>query len=286
VAYESTVCGEFGASSGYYQRAVEVAERLCDPSSITFATAMHGWLAFLLGEWDRAREDSDRAVSVSRQADVSWAAAYALLHRGQLRLAEGRWEEAAPYLVEAVTHAGRGGDLQALRQAAGLLAELEILTGRPGDAHARLVPLLDRPGLEEYDVTALLPVLAWAHLALGEVAKAEQVAERAIRRTRPEGLRLVLVDALRVQAMVAMSQERWQDAERALAEGITLAQAMPYPYAEARLLHLVGRLQADRGRPEAAREQLGAALAIFQRLGARKDVEQVEQDLAARSSVE
>jgi tetratricopeptide (TPR) repeat protein len=221
---------------------------------------------------------------MSRQMGVFWAAPYALLHRGQLRLAEGQSDEASQYLDEAVALAGRGGDVQALRQAASLLAEVEILTGRPGDARARLVPLLDRPGLEEYDVTALLPVLAWAHLALGEVAQAGDVVEQAIRRTRPEGLRLALVEALRVRAMVAARQERWEEAERALAEGLALAQAMPYPYAEARLLHLSGRLHADRGQPAAARERLATALAIFQRLGARTDVEQVERDLAARGT--
>jgi hypothetical protein len=59
---------------------------------------------------------------------------------------------------------------------------------------------------------------------------------------------------------------------------------MPYPYAEARLLHLSGRLQAQVGKPEAAQQQLMAALAIFQRLGARKAIEQVEQDLAIRAT--
>jgi tetratricopeptide (TPR) repeat protein len=281
VAYTSTVCGEFGASRGYYQRAVEVAERLSDPHSITFASAIHGWLAFMLGEWDRAQEDSDRAVSVSRQARMPWAAAYALLHRGQLRLAEGKWEEAFHYLEEAVALAGRGGDLQALRQAAGLLAELEILAGRADAAHARLVPLLDRPGLEEYDVTAILPALAWAHLELDEVAQAADIVERALQRTRPENLRLALVDALRVQALVATRQEQWQEAEQAVAEGIALARSMPYPYAQARLLHLSGRLHTQAGKPETARERLATALAIFQRLGARNDIKQVERDLAA-----
>jgi hypothetical protein len=55
---------------------------------------------------------------------------------------------------------------------------------------------------------------------------------------------------------------------------------MPYPYAEARLLHLAGRLHAQVGKPEAAREQLAAAQAIFQRLGARKDVEGTERLLS------
>jgi uncharacterized protein HemY len=223
---------------------------------------------------------------MSRQVGVLWAAPYALLYHGQLCLAEGQWDEAARSLEEACAQAERSGDLQALRPAAGLLAELKLLTARPEAARARLVPLLDRPGLEETDVTALLPVLAWAHLELGEVAQARDVVERAIRRTRPENLRLVLVDALRVQAMVAARQEQWEEAARAVEEGVALARSMPYPYAEARLMHLAGRLHAQVGKPEAARQRLAAALTIFQRLGARKDIEQVEHDLAAYAPVE
>ena len=40
-----------------------------------------------------------------------------------------------------------------------------------------------------------------------------------------------------------------------------------------------GEMHVRKGEPEAARERLEAALAIFRRLGARKDAERVEQAL-------
>jgi hypothetical protein len=87
------------------------------------------------------------------------------------------------------------------------------------------------------------------------------------------------VDALRVQAMVATRQGRWEDAERILEEGLSLARSMSYPYAEGRLLQVYGEMHEVKGGPEPARERLEAALAIFRRLGARKDIERVEQTL-------
>ena len=69
-------------------------------------------------------------------------------------------------------------------------------------------------------------------------------------------------------------------AESALREGITLARAMPYPYAEARLLQEQGQLSLQQDEREPAQEHLEAALAIFRRLGARKDIERTEQLLA------
>src|SRR5205085_4327416 len=123
-------------------------------------------------------------------------------------------------------------------------------------AHTRLVPLLDRPGLEETGVTALLPLLAWAHLELGELAETERVVTQAIRRMRADNNRLDLVDALRVQAMVAIRQERWEVVQAALEEGLALARSVPYPYAEGRLLHVYGEMHLQKGEPGPARERL------------------------------
>jgi hypothetical protein len=55
---------------------------------------------------------------------------------------------------------------------------------------------------------------------------------------------------------------------------------MSYPHVEGRLLHVYGLLHVAKGEPGPAQERLEAALAIFRRLGSRKDAEQVEQALA------
>jgi hypothetical protein len=67
------------------------------------------------------------------------------------------------------------------------------------------------------------------------------------------------------------------EAQAALEEDLALVRPMPYPYAEARLLQVYGMLYIQKGDTAQARERLEAALAIFRRLGARKDVEQTEQ---------
>jgi hypothetical protein len=127
----------------------------------------------------------------------------------------------------------------------------------------------------------LLPVLAWAQLELGQVDVAAGTVEQALRRSRPEEMRLALVEVLRVQALIALRRDQWDEAARGLEEGLRLARDMPYPYAEARLLHLDGLLHAQKQELEPARERLEAALAIFRRLGAQADAKRVAQDSAA-----
>jgi hypothetical protein len=90
-----------------------------------------------------------------------------------------------------------------------------------------------------------------------------------------------LAEALWVQALAALRQGDVHTAEHALAEGLTLARAMPYPHGEARLLHVNGLLHIQQGGPDPARQRLAAALAIFRRLGARRDAVHVEQAVAA-----
>src|SRR5205823_9160047 len=118
-----------------------------------------------------------------------------------------------------------------------------------------------------------------AYLELNQVDQATEAVGQALRRARREEMRLVIVEALRVQALILLQQEQWAEAARCLEEGVALARSMPYPYAEARLLHEYGRLHIRTGELEAARERLAAALALFRRLGARPDVERTEQAL-------
>ncbi|HVA88841.1 MAG TPA: AAA family ATPase [Chloroflexota bacterium] len=248
VGYIHALQGAFAAGRRSLDQGLARAEQLGNPAVLAFALALRGWIAVLSGAWTSARADLDQAVSVSSQSDRSWYSAYLPIFRARLSLAEGAWDAAAAQAQDALALSEGSSDLQALRWASTTLAEVDLLEGRPEAARDRLIPLLDRDGLEECDVTTLLPVLALAYLELGDADQAAGEVARAMERARPEGMRLVMVEALRVQAMIALRQERWGEAERCLEEGITLARAMPYPAAEARLLQLEVQLREAAGR--------------------------------------
>jgi transcriptional regulator with XRE-family HTH domain/tetratricopeptide (TPR) repeat protein len=277
--YIHALQGDFPTSRRLIDRAVAAASQMENPSRVSFIVAHRAWLAALVGDREGAHADLDRALAASRRADLSWYSSYPLIFLARLSLMEGGLEVASTAIREALALIEGSGDLQALRWASTNLAEIEILEGRAEEAVARLTPLLDRPGLEECDVTTLLPMLAWAHLEVGNADRAVETLEHALRRARSEGMRLVEVEALRVQVMVALHQEQPAEAERSLAGGLTLARAMPYPLVEARLLHLDGLLRLQQGRAEVARERLEAAREIFARLGARLDDERAQQAL-------
>ena len=228
-----------------------------------------GLNAFALGEWKRARPDFERAATFVGSTGQFWYATYPPHGLGLLCLAEGREEEAAHYLAQALTLAQRNHDLQALCWVKAALAEWDLLSGRPEAARVRLAPLLDAPGLMVSYSRESLSLLAWAYLELGEVDQAQALLAQVLRTARQARMGPTLVQALRVQALVLSKQERWEEAENALQEALTLCRRMAAPYAEAKTRYIAGLVSHKKGELEPARQRLEAALTILEQFGER-----------------
>jgi len=81
--------------------------------------------------------------------------------------------------------------------------------------------------------------------------------------------------------LIALRQERLDEATAGLDEALGLARRLPYPHQEARLLHVYGQLDIREQRLEQTRGHLIEALAIFRRMGARKEIERINHEPAA-----
>jgi tetratricopeptide (TPR) repeat protein/transcriptional regulator with XRE-family HTH domain len=269
--------GELQRSQEYCERARTTAERFGNPFGIAYSLALLGELHTVLGKWQEARGYLSRSVDLARSVKPSAWGIYPFLSLGWLLVVSGHWKEARQMLEDAM--AEYGGDPQARLHGTRSLAELDLAGGRPDVAVARLKPLLDRPSLEETEVAQLLPALAEAHLATGDLGRTEALLGEALNRAREQDLGLYLVDALRVQGMLRTAQARWDEAQSAFDEAFALAHTMPYPYAEGLILFEYGLLHIQRGELGQARGPLAGALELFQRLGASKDAERAEQAL-------
>ena len=271
--------GDFARAKSYLERALEAAERRGSIWGIVFTLAVWVEYHYFAGEWGHGREIAVRAVAIMRQTERAGTHT-ALIALGLLDLVEGREQDAEHHLGQGLALAGSEGDLAALRWGGRLLAERDLVAGDAAAAQARLEPLLDRPGMQEWDVAPLLPLVAWAQLALDRDA----AAAATLAASKARCGRLWRVDALRMEAMLARKQGRWGEAEAALEETLTLCRAMPYPYAETKALYVFGQVHAAKGEPGRAREKYEQALAICARLGEglyRRRIEQALGDLNA-----
>jgi predicted ATPase/DNA-binding XRE family transcriptional regulator len=278
--------GNLHAARDYNERAVLLAEQMGDPSMMAHVLNTRGYNAFLLGEWRLAREAFERASAFFRQAGTPWGAAYPLANLGMLLLVEGQREASAPYFEEATALAQQSQSLQILRWIEATLAESELVLGQPREARARLLPLLKSLDDTESGMISVHTMLAWARVELGERDEAQRLLGRVLARAADQKLRVVLVDALPVQARLAARGGNWQEAEQTLEEALALAHSMDYPYAEAKALFAAGLIACQQGRRARAIERLQAALSIFARLGERLYAAQAEDALAQLETAE
>ena len=272
--------GDVARSWRYVERSIAAAEQLGNAVLIMVAKFRRAVLALYAGDMAQAHADLDWVAPLDDRIGGAWVFAYPVIALGVAYAIEGDWERAERYLERGSAVAAPLGDIEASRRAQTWLAERDLCEGRPAAARDRLTPLLDREGLRELDVTTLLPLLARAYLGLGDVDQAAATAKDSVKRARAQGHRIALADALWARGMVAARQEQWDKAAQALQEGLDLAHDISYPYAEARTLETYGELHRVQGETDMARTRLEAALAIFDRLGARGDAKRVEQAIA------
>jgi predicted ATPase/DNA-binding XRE family transcriptional regulator len=275
------VRGAHDQSRRFLERAFQTAERLEDPGMIAYIASNLGQMAFRAGDWEAARQAYERALKSICQMTRFIDILSPLLGLGELCLAQGQSEAADRYFAEARSLAGPRWEVQGLLRTHLLLAERDLLDGRPAAARARLEPLLDRLSRQEGVLTALLPLLAWALLELGEASQAEVVlAENQIRaRTRHD--QVAQMHTLRIHALLAIRQRRWSEARRFLEKALRLAQRLGFPYDEAKVLYTYGLLHRQPAADHRlARARLEAAQAILRRLGERSYAAQVAHTLA------
>lgn len=204
----------------------------------------------------------------------------ALLDLGWFQFSEGNWARATDLTLEALNVARQGRHFEGIRASERLLAEIDVLEGRPEAAIQRLEPLRDRPGLEELQVTQFLPTLAAAYVARDDAAQSEQTLAEAIRRSHTSPQFPVIAEALLVRGRLRASNEHWSEADADFAEAVRLARRMPNLDLEGRGLFEWGAILTQRGEHSDARERLNAALAIFEQLGAEPSIERTKQALA------
>lgn len=273
----------------YQQRALELAERRGDRGQMLLGALQLSGNAFLAGDWARSRQYLDQAEAIIRTIRAIRLSVWPVSARGWLSLREGNLEAAGACAEEALRLAEGVGDLIFIRFAHRLLAEKDLLEGKPEGALSRLQPFLARhepePGTSREqaaeeknwdDDSGFLRTLAMIYLALGNLREARQAATRSIARATARKNQFDLIESLAVQGAVLAQEDSWAEAAQLFEYTLARARRIPFPFGEASLLREYGAMCLRKGERVRAKQLLDEALAIFRRLGARGEVERVE----------
>lgn len=262
--------GQLSRADVHFDRTLRLAAELGDREVLSRAVCNQGASALWLGDWKHALAQFERARDLARNGGSQVCEAMALICKAGLLVAAGEYGRAVAELPLAIRLGVASDNLDLVRNATAVLAERDLRIHRPARAVARLAPLLDRPGRQEWQVTDLLPTLADAYLRNGEIDTARKMAGRAAARARAVNHALALADALRVLAVASAHAGNWITAAASLEEALGLAQTMKSPPVEARVRLAWAEVARLRDAPaESAREDTHAAQLLR---GLRQDV--------------
>jgi tetratricopeptide (TPR) repeat protein len=200
-----------------------------------------GFLHFRLGEWDKANEVLQEALSAQEGSHNPAGVNGCSFALGSLNLEQGNFPEAEKLLLRSLEICRKGGNV---------LFELWVL-----------------------------PVLAELYLKMGKPDKAAEYVDRGFELMKPDrnwyGLPAPIYLA---KGMLATAQKDWGTATESFDKAIQINRQYQLPWDEAKTLYERGLMYLARGRKadrEKAHEDLDEALAIFQKVGAKKDAEKV-----------
>ena len=274
--------GTLAEAERYMDKQLDICTRVGDPVAIAFVEATRAGLLFDMGRWRESREGLTRAAALTAPLGPCWASPYVLIYRGHLALATGDDAKGQRLLREAIDGAARSGDLQVRCLATCGLASFALASGQPDVARAYLRPLADAlDSLGTFGPT-VLHLLAWAALDLDDLQVADRLIERALSMCRERNDRLVLVDALVVRARLAARRAE-PEARSLLAEALTQAHAITYPYGLARALYASALLHEQHGDGDHALSDYAEALDILHALGERVYAPRIERALSNHS---
>lgn len=229
--------------------------------------------------WAIADAGYREAMGLARETGQQAALVFALSGLAGLLARRGREAECRAFAAQTLELCPRLGTRLHEVWATSALATLELGLG---DAAAAVLAL-DRQqalvtelGITDPDVSPA-PDLVEAHLRLGRAAEAEQLAAEFASAAEVKGQPWSLARALRCRGLVADEAELTVTFDRALAEH----ERTPDSFEAARTRLAYGeRLRRTRNRVR-AREQLRAALDVFDRLGAEPWADRARGELAA-----
>lgn len=196
-------------------------------------------------------------------------------------LRQGEWDKAREYLEEAIaTHQDRN-NLAAVSACSFTLGSLNLEEGNFPKAEELLLKSLEicRKGGNVLFELWVLPVLAELYMKMGQPDKAAEYVDKGFELMKPDqnwyGLPAPIFMA---RGMLATAQKDWRTATNSFGKAIEINRQYQLPWDEARTLYERGLMYLTRGGQgdrDKAHEDLDEALAIFQKVGAKKDVEKV-----------
>ncbi len=282
-AWMHKYCDDFGTArdglAREYTRALDTAEEPFISTIVGHMAELELWA----GEWARAERHVAEQLELAERTGQRTETCCALYVKSFLEAYYGRSEAAQAAGREALQLAERIGDLWGQGRSLWALGFIELSRGEPAAAveHLeRVDEIAESIELREPGVWRFHGDHIEAHVALGELDRAEALLERLEERGRDAKRLSALAVATRSRGLLFAARGDAKGALSALEHGLEQHQALPSPFELARTLLAKGQVERRAKRKREATRSLNRALAIFDELGAPNWASRARAELA------
>lgn len=272
------------------EAALQWAEQAVDASkqSGTFrhqilSTLFLAWASILRGDIPRALLSLETAQQVARKGgiEVSQWSHPAIIVPGLVHFFLGDWDKGETELLQCLQTGKQTRFVDLTFNTAPVLGRLYLERGDlvRAKTHLQEAVTISEPRGEKTFEIVLRALLAEVASQGGELEEAAAHLRRAQDiLSQGQDWRGLVLDVYLAEGALTTAERHWQEAHEAFQKAVEISRQYHLPYEEARSLFGWGRMYLSRGGPgdrERGMELLDHALAIFQRIQARKMVEKV-----------
>lgn len=267
----------------YLEKAIAYYERTDHKANAANGYNNLGINLILIGQWARAQEALERALSLASEADERAEKVPMILDSlGELLMLRGELDEAKDYLLRAVKMANEDGNKWYACQALRTLSRCYLAMEDYGRGLAKAQEALtlaesidDRQAMLESRL-----IVAEARLRNGDIEQCNELLQKLNEDISNSTTDLGFTgEAQRLMGMVALLQEDFSSAAQHFGSSVSIFDMLGDRYRAARAHSDLGRAYATT-QPTRAIEHLGRAVNAFRELGAKLDLTRTEAVLA------
>jgi len=268
-----------------YQKGYELAKKVGDISMISFVGTSLANMYINMGNMNKALQLTEESVALDRKAGNIGQLYYSLVTLGLIYQILGEWNKSEQYYTEVFNITQKTKEFQGIASGYFFPGWLYFEKGEYVKAKELMekgFEILEKAGAK-YVRMSYIQFLILTYIELGEIEKAKNLIDDLHRYALEKKDKQLIANAYAVRAMQFRAQKKWEESieyfEKCIQESEELNARRWNIYIFARyVLFEYARVYLERdqkGDREKAHSLLNQALEIFQRLGAKKDIEKI-----------
>jgi DNA-binding NtrC family response regulator/tetratricopeptide (TPR) repeat protein len=267
----------------YLETAISYYERTEHKANAADGYNNLGIHLILVGEWDRAQEALERALTLASETDKRGEQTMILDSLGELLMLRGELEEAEKYLERAVELSQEHGNKWYIGQALRTLGRCHLAMNELERALADGTRALEYAELigDRQAVCDSRLLLGEIYLRRGDLARCEEQLNPVLSETADTSADFAVSgEAQRLHGLLSLARGERLLAAQHFGRSVSIYEMLGDRYRSARSRYDLGRAYAA-VQPERAYECLTRAAETFRELGARLDITRAEEALSA-----